>query len=137
MSTIATQLVLFDGVCNLCERAVRFIIRRDRAARFRFCALQTATARKILRQHQLADEPLASVLLYADGVLYSKAAAALRIARQLDGAWPLFYYLFGWLPAPVADPVYDFIGRRRYRWFGKKTECWLPGAELRQRFIED
>jgi len=136
MAEVDKPLVLFDGVCNLCERAVLFIIRRDRGAQFRFCTLQSAYAGKILEHSGHADDPLTSVLLVADGVLYSKSGAALHIARRLDGPWPLFYYLFFWVPARIADPVYDFIGRRRYRWFGEKTECWLPSDELQQRFID-
>ena len=137
MSAPATQLVLFDGVCNLCEKVVRFIIARDSAARFQFCALQSPAAQRILSQHDYPHDALASVLLLADGELHSKSRAALRIARQLDRPWPLFYYGFCWIPRGVADALYDFIGRRRYRWFGSKAECWLPSDEQRQRFIDD
>lgn len=130
-------LVLFDGVCNLCERTVLFIVRRDRHAVFRFAPLQSGIARKLIDQYRPGAEELSSVLLIADNRMYRKAAAGLQIVKRLDGAWPILYYLFAWVPRFIADPVYDFIGNRRYRWFGMKDECWIPTTELRERFIDD
>ena len=129
-------LVLFDGVCNLCEGTVRFIIRRDRSAQFRFASLQSAAAEQALSPFGEDGRLLESVLLIDDGRLYRKSRAILRIAKRLDGAWPLFYWLFAWVPALVADPVYEFVGRRRYRWFGQKEECWIPTPELMRRFLD-
>ncbi len=137
MSGVAKDLVLFDGVCNLCERSVLFIVRRDSAGRFQFCSLQSRAAQKILDEYDYVDDTLASFLLLSNGELYTRSRAALRVARHLDGLWPAFYYLFFWVPKFVVDPVYDFVGKRRYIWFGKKDACWTPDAELRQRFIED
>jgi predicted DCC family thiol-disulfide oxidoreductase YuxK len=130
-------IILFDGVCNLCERSVQFVIRNDRDARFRFASLQSPAAQRILAEFQYVEDELSSVLLIDNGQLYRKSRAALRIARQLDGAWPVLYYLFFWIPSFVSDVVYDFIGNRRYRWFGKKDECWLPHDDLRKRFLDD
>lgn len=135
MPQSAKDLILFDGVCNLCESSVLFIIKRDSCSRFQFCSLQSNAAKKILEEYQYADTVLASVLLLSEGELYGKSRAALRITRHLDGAWPMFYYLFIWVPAFIADPMYDFVGSRRYKWFGKKEACWIPGEELQQRFI--
>lgn len=128
--------ILFDGVCNLCERSVQFVIRNDRRARYRFAALQSPAAARILANHDYRDDSLSSVLLVADGAVHRKSRAALRILRQLDAPWPLLYYLFFWVPAPIADPVYDFIGNRRYRWFGRKQSCWIPNLDLRRRFLD-
>jgi len=130
-------LVLFDGVCNLCESTVQFIVRHDRRALFRFAPLQSTTAQKILAGNEYEDGELSSVLLVSGGRIYRKSRAALRIARQLDSAWPLFYYLFFWVPPFIADLVYDFIGSHRYKWFGKKDVCWIPDDKLRRRFIDD
>ena len=130
------SIVLFDGVCNLCESTVRFIIKRDKDAHFQFTSLQSDAAHAQLAPFGYTGDTLDSVLLIADGRLYRKSRAGLEIARRLDGAWPLFYYLFFWLPRFVADPVYDFIGNRRYRWFGKKEECWVPTPDLQRRFLE-
>jgi predicted DCC family thiol-disulfide oxidoreductase YuxK len=130
-------IILFDGVCNLCESTVRIIIQHDRKAVFRFASLQSGMARQLLAEYQYADDKLISVLLVSDGQIYSKSRAALRIAKRLDGAWPLLYYLFFWIPPFIADAVYNYIGNRRYRWFGKKESCWIPDDNLRQRFIDD
>ena len=130
-------VVLFDGVCNLCESTVHFVVRRDKNKQFRFASLQSEAAQEILSSHRYDFDTLSSVLLIVDDTLYRKSRAALQIVRRLDGAWPLLYYLFFWVPKLIANPVYDFIANRRYRWFGKKAECWIPDDDLRQRFIDD
>ena len=129
-------LILFDGVCNLCERSVQLVIRHDRGGRFRFASLQSRSAQSFLSRFDYRHDELSSVLLIANGVLYRKSRAVLQIARRMDGAWPLFYYLFFWVPPFVADPVYNFIGSRRYQWFGKKESCWVPDEDLRARFLD-
>ena len=130
-------LILYDGVCNLCESAMHCIIRHDAKAWFRFASLQSDTGQRVLAGFQYANQYLGSVLLVDNGRLYCKSRAALRIAKQLDGAWRALYYLFFWVPPFIADRVYDFIGDRRYGWFGKKEECWIPDQDLRQRFFDD
>lgn len=129
-------VILFDGVCNLCERFVQFVIRNDRDGLFRFASLQSDYAQILLGQFDYQHDDLSSVLLIADGELHRKSRAALRIARRMDGPWPLVYYLFVLVPPFIADPVYDFIGSRRYRWFGKKETCWVPDDDLRKRFLD-
>lgn len=129
-------VILFDGVCNLCERSVRFVIRNDRNGRFRFAPLQSTAGQRLLAEHEYQDSKMSSVLLIEDGRVYRKSRAALRIARKLDGAWPAFYFLFFWVPAFASDWIYDVIGNRRYRWFGKKQQCWIPDEELKFRFLE-
>lgn len=130
-------VVLFDGVCNLCENSVQFIIRRDKHARFRFASLQSVAAQQLMSEHRYSDDELSSVLLIANGKLYRKSRAGLQIAKRLDGAWPLLYYIGACIPLFISDPVYDYIGNRRYRWFGKKAECWVPDDDLRQRFVKE
>jgi predicted DCC family thiol-disulfide oxidoreductase YuxK len=130
-------LVLFDGVCNLCESTVQFIIRHDSKSLFRFASLQSTTARRVLEGLQYEDDPLSSVLLVSDGCIYRKSRAALHIARQLDGVWPVLYYCFFWVPPLIADFIYDFVGDRRYKWFGKKDVCWVPDDALKRRFIDE
>ena len=136
-SDTSHPIVLFDGVCNLCESTVQFIVRNDRKALFRFAPLQSTTARKMLAGFEYQGGALDSVLLVSDGRIFCKSRAALRIARQLDAAWPLFYYFFFWVPPFIADRVYNFIGNHRYVWFGKKDVCWIPNDELRQRFVDE
>lgn len=133
------RVILFDGVCNLCNSSVNFIIDRDRAGVFKFAALQSAAAKPYLtsagKDERRDAELLQSVVLYEKGVLYTKSDAALRIARQLDGAWPIFY-VFMVMPRFIRDSAYDVIARNRYRWFGKRDACRMPAAGLRQRFLD-
>ena len=137
MKQASTQsLVLFDGVCNLCESTVRFIIARDRHAAFTFASLQSPIAADLIRQFDYRGDGLDSFLFITGDRLYQKSRAAMQVARRLDGGWPLLYYLFFWVPPFLGDPVYNFIGNRRYKWFGKKEECWIPDDNLRSRFID-
>ncbi|MGE3801853.1 MAG: thiol-disulfide oxidoreductase DCC family protein [Candidatus Kapaibacterium sp.] len=129
-----SPLVLFDGVCNFCEGSVRFIINRDPKGLFRFASLQSEFGQGVLRRQGRDPEEMSSVVLVQDGVLYTKSAAALRIARGLRFPWPV---LFGFiiLPPFLRDFVYDYIARNRYKWFGKKEECMIPTPEIRERFL--
>jgi predicted DCC family thiol-disulfide oxidoreductase YuxK len=126
--------VLFDGVCNLCNSSVNFVIDHDPAGYFKFASLQSEEAGVLLAQHGLDAGYLDSIILLEEGRLYRNATAALRIARRLSGAWPLLY-AFIVVPRPVRDRVYGWVARNRYRWFGKRDQCRLPTAELRERFL--
>ena len=129
-------VILFDGVCNLCNHSVNFIIDRDPQARFRFAALQSPAAQALLAARGLpppAAEP-ESILLLAGDKVHQRSGAALRIARGLRGAWPLLS-AFLLVPAPLRDWVYRWIARNRYRWFGKSDTCRMPTPELKARFL--
>lgn len=126
--------VLFDGVCNLCNGTVQFIIRNDRRGRFRFAALQSEAGCQLLQQYQLPEKALNTVVLIAGGRAFTRSTAALEIARRLDGAWPVCYAAIA-LPRFFRDAVYNFIARNRYRWFGKQEACMMPSPELKQRFL--
>ena len=132
MSTQA--IILFDGVCNLCNGAVDFIIRHDVAGRFRFASLQSETGQKLLRSHGQVPGGLDSVVLLEGGHRYEKSEAALRNARYLPG-WRWAAH-FRWLPRAFRDAVYDFIARNRYRWFGQRATCRLPTPAERERFLD-
>ena len=128
-------IILYDGVCNLCSASVRFVADRDRAERFRFAFLQSPSGEALLRRYGRSTcNRLDSVLLVEDGRVHDKSSAALRIARQLDGPWPVLFVLIV-LPRGLRDWVYDFIGQRRYRWFGKTDECQVPRSDLRSRLL--
>jgi predicted DCC family thiol-disulfide oxidoreductase YuxK len=134
LSSTAEQdrpVILFDGVCNLCTGSVRFVIERDSRKRFRFASLQSPVAERLLGRR----EDLESVVLVQHGKTYRKSGAALRIARRLDGLWPALSVLL-LIPRPLRDAVYDWIGRRRYRLFGKREACWVPRPELADRFLD-
>jgi predicted DCC family thiol-disulfide oxidoreductase YuxK len=131
---VFSPIVLFDGVCNLCEWFVRFVIRRDHRGRFRFASLQSEVAAGLLDPHPEA-RGTDSIVLLEGGRAHVKSAAALRILRGLGGAWTLFYAL--WLvPRPIRDVVYDLVARHRYRWFGRRDTCLIPTPDDRARFID-
>jgi len=128
-------IVLYDGVCGLCDRSVQLILRNDRRGRFRFAALQSETGRALLEKFDLPPEALDSVVLVQDGRAWRKSAAALRIARRMDAPWPLLWPL-AIVPRPVADFFYDLVAKNRYRIFGKLDACMIPPPEVRARFLE-
>ena len=135
---MASDVILFDGVCNLCNGFVQFVIGHDPAGRFRFAALQSEAGQALLAAHGLdaaaiANEP-ESVLLLSGGQLYSHSAAVLRIARGLGGWWRLAG-VGRVLPRTWRDALYRFVARHRYRWFGRQDSCWLPTPALQTRFL--
>ena len=131
----APDIILFDGVCNLCNGFVQFVIRHDPTGRFRFAALQSEAAQALITAHGLAPAAAPdSVLLLSDGHLYSHSTAVLRIAHRLGGIWRLAGV--GWvLPRAGRDALYRFVARNRYRWFGRQEHCMLPTPELKSRFL--
>ncbi|WP_423745188.1 thiol-disulfide oxidoreductase DCC family protein (plasmid) [Haladaptatus sp. SPP-AMP-3] len=128
-------VLLFDGVCNLCNAAVRFTVRFDESGTFRFAPLQSDVGRALLGRHALSTDEFDSVVLVEGDDCYTRSTAALRVCRRLDGPWPLLYPLV-FLPAVLRDPVYDLIATHRYRVFGRTDECQIPDPELRERFVE-
>jgi predicted DCC family thiol-disulfide oxidoreductase YuxK len=127
--------ILFDGVCNLCNGSVLFIIKRDPKSKFRFTSLQSELGVKLLKEFEFPQGELNSVLLVKDHKLFQKSNAALEIAKQLNGLWPMLY-AFKIIPSFIRNTIYDWIARNRYRWFGKKDACMIPTQELRSRFVE-
>jgi predicted DCC family thiol-disulfide oxidoreductase YuxK len=126
-------IIFFDGVCNLCEGSVQFIIKRDPAGQFRFAALQSEVAQRILSQHQVSSE-LRSIVLLDGGTISLESDAVLRIGLRLSG-YRTLSQLGLLVPRAVRDLVYRFVAARRYRWFGKQEVCMVPTAELRGRFL--
>lgn len=138
MPSPAPDTILFDGVCNLCNGFVQFVIRHDAAGRFRFAALQSDAGQALLAAHNVAAASLAanpeSVLLLSGGKLYSHSDAVLRIAQGLGRGWQLLA-VGKLLPRAWRDAAYRFVARRRYRWFGRQESCLLPTPALRARFL--
>jgi predicted DCC family thiol-disulfide oxidoreductase YuxK len=132
----AHAVMLFDGVCNLCNGTVQFVIQHDQAGYFRFASLQSEVAQQLLDQYNYSDRKLSSVLLIEDGVIYSQSDAALRIARRLGTPWQWAWPL-RWVPRPLRDWGYNLVAANRYRLFGKQADdaCWLPTPELKARFL--
>lgn len=127
-------VILFDGVCNLCNSMVQFVIKKDSKKLFQFASLQSAYGQQILQKFKLPTTVLNSFVLLEDGKIYTKSTAALRVAKQLKGLWPLLYG-FIIVPTFIRNGVYDFIAKNRYKWFGKQETCWLPTPDLRDRFL--
>jgi len=135
LDDIDAPILLFDGVCNLCNGVVRFVIRFDAAGTFRLAPLQSEVGQALLARHDLPTEDFDSFVLIEDGAVATKSTAALRVARRLDGPWPLLYPLL-YLPERTRDRVYDLVADYRYRVFGKKDQCPIPEPEIRDRFAD-
>ena len=129
------SLVLFDGVCNLCNGFVLFVIARDPSSRFQFGTLQSASARRVLDLHDTLERLPDTIVLVDQGRVYTRSTAALRIAKQLTFPWPLAYGCVV-IPRPLRDWVYGIVARNRYRWFGKRDHCMMPTPDIRARFID-
>ena len=127
------RIILFDGVCNLCNGSVLFIIRRDPKSKFRFAALQSDFGMAKLRHYGIPPGMLNSIILIQHGKAHQKSNAALEIAKNLSGLWPAMY-VFKIIPRVVRDWVYDLIARNRYKLFGRRDECMIPTPELKARF---
>ena len=128
-------ILLFDGVCNLCTGVVRFVIRRDPGKRFRFASLQSPQAVEILGAEAPQQDRLETMILVDDNQIYRKSTAALLTTKKLNGLWPALSILLI-IPRPIRDACYDWIGRRRYRMFGMRDECWLPDIDVQDRFLD-
>ena len=128
------SIVLFDGVCNLCNASIQFIIARDRQGRFKFASLQSPSGKTLLSRFQLDPQKLYSVILVLHEKVYDRSRAALEIARRLDGLWPLMY-VFIIVPPFLRNFIYDWISRNRYRWFGVRQECMMPTPDMKARFL--
>ena len=129
------KIVLFDGVCNLCDNTVQLIIRRDKKDVFRFVQLQSELGQQIIEHIGVDTTKTDSIILYEPGVAYYyKAQAALRIAAQL-GRWYSLLGAFKILPDALNNSVYDYVARNRYKWYGKKDECMIPTPETKAKFL--
>lgn len=131
----SNKVIYFDGVCNLCHWAVRFIIKRDQKAVFSFASLQSDFAKKALKIHENKVRDYDSVVYETDGEIYLKSSAALKILYDLGGVWKCLT-VFYILPKPCRDWVYDFVADNRYRWFGKMDRCLIPTEGIKSRFVE-
>lgn len=133
--SIDGPVILFDGVCNLCNGAVQWVIERDGAGVFRFASLQSEIGQTLVQEYDNPTEDLDSVVLIADGDCYTKSRAALGVLKRLGVPYSLLYP-FVFVPRVVRDRVYDFVADNRYDWFGKRDSCMVPDPELEDRFLE-
>lgn len=130
------KIILFDGVCNLCNGAIQFMIKHDKKDAFRYAALQSDIGQKLIAERHIDTEKIDSIVLIEPGVAYyTKSDAALQIGKHLKGYSTISSLLLG-IPRVIRDFVYDFIARNRYKWYGKKQECMIPTPELKAKFLE-
>jgi predicted DCC family thiol-disulfide oxidoreductase YuxK len=131
----SSPIILFDGVCNLCNRSVQFILKRDRRGLFRFASLQSPIGQSLLHKSGLPSDHLDSFVLVDNEKVYTRSSGALRVLKLLGGTWSILYGL--WIiPRPLRDKLYDWVAQHRYRWFGKEENCWLPRPEWKERFLD-
>lgn len=129
------KIILFDGVCNLCDNTVQFIIKHDKKDIFRFVAIQSEIGQQIIQYLGIDTSKTDSIILYEPGhAYYYKAEAAMKIAGNLSGTISLIG-LFAFLPKSLSNSVYDYVARNRYKWYGKKDACMIPTPELKAKFL--
>jgi len=134
-SMSSKYIVFFDGVCNLCNSSVQFILKRDRKKRFLFGSLQGKTGQEYLRKYHLPTDVYHSFMLIEGNVLYTRSTAVLRMLKHLGRGWQLLY-VFIYVPQPIRDGVYKLIASNRYKLFGKKDSCRLPTPEEKESFLD-
>ncbi len=129
-------ILLFDGVCNLCNGAVQFILKRDPKGNLLMASLQSEVGQGYLKKFGLDSENFDTFILIEDDKYYTRSTAALRVAKRLKGLWPLMY-MFIIIPAFIRNAVYSFVAKRRYKWFGKREVCMFPTPEMKKRFLDE
>ncbi|WP_078547734.1 thiol-disulfide oxidoreductase DCC family protein [Litchfieldia alkalitelluris] len=128
------NVILFDGQCNFCNSSVQFVIKRDPKGYFSFASLQSSVGQELLKKHNIDNQTDSMVFIQGEHA-FIKSTAALKICGHLEGGWKIIQLLLV-IPSFLRNPFYDFIAKNRYKWFGKKDQCMLPSAEIRNRFID-
>ncbi len=134
-SEVQNPVILFDGVCNLCNGSVLFILNRDPSGIFRFAPLQSDTGKNLLSKFDLPNDKFDSIILVENNEYYLRSTAALKILQRLGALWKIVY-VFMLVPRPVRDYIYDIVARNRYKWYGKRAECMIPSSDIESRFLE-
>lgn len=127
-------IILFDGVCNFCNSAVSFVLKRNEKKEILFCPLQTAAGQKLLEQYNLPVNDLESFIFIENGKAYTRSTAALKVCRHFRAIWPLLYG-FIIVPKFIRDGIYNWIAANRYKWFGVRQECMIPTPDIKARFL--
>ena len=129
-------IILFDGVCNLCNSAVNFVIKRDKKSTIKFAVLQSSIAQKLVKDQPIKDNDLSSFVFVEKGKILTRSTAAFHVCRYLTGIWPLMYG-FIIIPKLIRDGIYNWVAKNRYHWFGKKDKCMVPTPEIKARFLDE
>ncbi len=136
MNEKIVRVLLFDGVCNLCNGTVQFILKRDKKEKFKFATLQSKSGQILLNKYKLPLYPFDTFVYIVDESYFIKSEAALLVIKELGGIWKILSIL-RYIPRPIRDFIYDVIAKSRYRIFGKKDECMLPSPSLKKRFLDE
>lgn len=129
------KIILFDGVCNLCDNAIQYVIKHDKEDVFRFVPLQSDLGKEILNYLKIDTSKMDSIILYEPGIAYFyKSDAALEILDDL-GSFLNWSFIFKIIPSSLRNPIYDYVARNRYKWYGKKDACLIPTPELKAKFL--
>ncbi|MGB0367914.1 MAG: thiol-disulfide oxidoreductase DCC family protein [Flavobacteriales bacterium] len=134
MTETSDTVLLFDGVCNLCSESVQFVLERNRKENVKFASLQSDFGAKTLANFNLPANYVSSLVLVENGNVFVKSDAALKLAKHLNGLWKIGSVLLI-VPKFIRNPVYDWIAKNRYKWFGKKEVCWIPEEKWKKRFL--
>ena len=129
------KIILFDGVCNLCNSTIQKVIEKDSKNQFKFASLQSEFGQKFLEKNKLSQTDFNSMILMEGDKFYTQSDAALRIGKELSGIYKLsgLFFIF---PKFLRNSVYNWVAKNRYKWFGKQESCWLPTPELQEKFIQ-
>ena len=130
------SILLFDGHCSLCNAAVDFVLKRNTKKKLLLASIQGPAGQRVLKMYQLPPSYLDTLVLVEQGKVYLGSTAALRVARLLRGGWPLFYALII-IPKGLRDRIYQWIGKNRYKWFGRRASCRMPTASERAHFLKE
>lgn len=129
------KIILFDGICNLCESSIQFIIKRDKKDTFRYVAIQSEIGQKIIKHIGIDTSKTDSIILYLpEKAYYYKAEAVLLITKDLSGVYSILGCL-SFIPNNFKNLIYDYIAKNRYKWYGKKESCMIPTPELKAKFL--
>ena len=128
------NILLFDGICNLCNAFVKFIIKRDKKNRFKFAALQSVAGQALLKKYELQTDNYTSFVLITGNHYSLRSSAGLSVLKKLGGLWKLFY-IFIFIPRPLRDFIYNIIAKTRYKIFGRRDTCMIPTSDIKQKFL--
>lgn len=131
----AKKIIFFDGVCNLCNSTVQFLIKHNKSNTLHFASLQSDLGQKFLKENCLKIENFETIYYLKNKKIYSHSSAILEIFKELNGFYP-YLSILKIVPKFIRDAVYCMVSKNRYRWFGKKESCWLPTTELKEKFLD-
>jgi len=135
LSSIPNQILLFDGVCNLCIGVVKFVIRNDQQGKIKFAALQSVSGQALLKRYQLPVNHFETFVFISNGKVLMRSSAVLHVAKIMGGRWKIFYMLMI-VPKFIRDFIYQLVANSRYKIFGRKPACMVPTPELMERFLD-